>query len=69
MKPSQSRFAHGHSIAGPQQARTDEHGVSDVLPRSERAARAPDDAEDTSNDQDEPDPLSNGEGFAKHDSG
>ena len=43
--------------------------MADILPRSERSARAPDDAEDTSNDQDEPDPLSNGEGLTEHDKG
>ena len=30
----------------------DEHGVADVLQRSDRASRSPDDAEDANNDQD-----------------
>jgi hypothetical protein len=33
------------------------------------ATRAPDDAKDTSNDQDEPDPFGNGEDLTKPDSG
>ena len=69
MKPFQSRLPHGHGIAGPQQCRPDEQGVTDVLSRSDGAASTPNDAEDTSNNQSEPDPLGNGEGFAKYDSG
>jgi hypothetical protein len=67
--PFQPRFPHRHGVAGPQHGGTNEHGVADVLPRTDRAARTPNDAEDTSDDQDEPDPLSSGEGLAKHDSG
>jgi len=69
VKPFQPRFPHRHGVAGPQQAGTDEHSVADVLPRTDRAARTPNDAEDTSNDQEEPDPLSSGEGLAEDDSG